>query len=131
MCPNCGRGRPTVKSVKWTTAVAICVGIFSITWLAAAGNIESNSAANLDYERDISAMTFGQNAIREQLKFPSTAEFSEHRYGRISGDEYFYTALVRAENSFGQQPLSRWQVVLEFETDSYSRGEIISVTQTQ
>ena len=52
---------------------------------------------------------------------------SEHKYGSIKGVEYIDPALVRSDNSYRQKPLSRWQVVLEFEPNSHSQGEIISV----
>ena len=91
----------------------------------------SGDHSSRNWDRNVEAMTVGQDAIRQQLKFPFTAKFSEHKYGNISGDEYYYSALVRAENSFGQKTLSSWQVILAFHSGSSNVSHIVQVVQTQ
>jgi len=87
--------------------------------------------ARLDSDRNSETMFMAQEAIRQQLKFPTTARFSEHKYGKLNDSEYFYTALVRAENSFGSKVPMYWHVVLAFQPGTASVSKIISVTQTQ
>ena len=91
----------------------------------------SNPATTLDTHREVATRFASEDAIRQQLKFPSTARFSEREYRQLNDNEYFYTALVRAENSLGNKVPSYWHVVLAFQPGTANVSQIISVTQTQ
>jgi len=91
----------------------------------------NGASFNLLSDRNSEAMFVGQEKIRQRLRFPSTASFSEHKYGKLNDNEYFYTALVRSENSFGNKVPMYWHVVLLFQPGTATVTKVISVTQTQ
>lgn len=95
--------------------------------------LESGNGGNshFTHDRNVKAMTVAQDAIRQKLKFPSSAQFSEQNVGHLNENEYFYTALVRAENSLGNGVPSSWHVVLVFEPGTDTVRTVISVTQTR
>ena len=116
------------KEFKYTMAAIPAILVFLIVF----GDDNGASAvAARKWDRNVEAMTAGQNAIRIQLKFPTTARFSEHKYGPLVGDEYYYTALVRAENSFGQKVPSYWYAIVEFHPGTAQVARIAEVRQTQ
>ena len=111
---------------QWLWLFGVLVFLGSILDCSGGGG-----SSNLNRDRSVEAMTVGQNAIRQQLRFPSTASFSDHKYGKLNGSEYFYTALVRAENTFGNKVPSYWHVVVAFQPGTANVSQVISVTQTQ
>ncbi len=118
-----------VKKMSAWQWIAAFIALVVLSNLVDCGG--SSGQSRLTSDRNVEAMTIGQDAIRQQLKFPTTAKFTEHRYGPINGNEYFYTAMVRAENSLGNKVPMYWTVVLEFDAGSSRVRRVISVTQTQ
>lgn len=112
----------------WQVLGVVAITLFLGAALDCGGG---NGAYNLTRDRSVEAMTVGQDAIRQRLRFPSTASFSEHKYGELNSSEYYYTALVRAENGFGNKVPSYWHVVVAFQPGTADVSQIVSVTQTQ
>jgi hypothetical protein len=49
-----------------------------------------------------------ESAVKAQLKSPSTAEFSDHRWGDRSGGGFILRGSVDSENGFGAMIRSTW-----------------------
>ena len=126
--------RPDAPTGDWTKNLTIWQSlgiIFVFIFFGVIIESGDGGSSNLNRDRSVESMTVGQNTIRQRLRFSSTASFSEHKYGKLNGNEYFYTALVRAENAFGNKVPSNWHVVVAFQPGTANVSQVISVTQTQ
>jgi len=76
----------------------------------------SNSARDNTTSRGIEARTYCEDAIRDRLKAPSTAEFESSYSG--SGP-VVVRGTVDAENSFGAMMRNTFQCTVTFDGDAY------------
>jgi hypothetical protein len=71
------------------------------------GGIALNSAGSRPPDRSGPAVTACENYVKNRLKAPATAKFSDERWGQ-DGDTFTITGAVDAQNSFGALLRSRF-----------------------
>jgi hypothetical protein len=71
------------------------------------------------------SITACQDAVREQLKTPATAKFSEDRVVEQSGATFYVHGIVDAENSFGATLRNRYQCIAN---QSGTRWQVVDVS---
>jgi len=77
--------------------------------LVIGGCVWSGSRANNQHQGPTDASVSScERAVKAQLKSPSTAEFSDHRWGDRSGGGFILKGSVDSENGFGAMIRSTW-----------------------
>lgn len=96
---------------------------------------EEEKAANAEHDKNITIMTLAQEAVKANLKAPSTAKFpwsvEEYQIKETSSDNegmvlYWVSGHVDAENGFGAQIRSNFVVRLEC-TEDLEKYKILDV----
>ena len=105
--PGCGWG-------CWGCLGFIVVGVVAIGITALSGGGSGSNDAEL---RGITAERACEDAVRDALKAPSTAEFADSSSSR-SGSTWTVTGAVDAENSFGAMLRNTFECSVTFQGDS-------------
>lgn len=96
------------------TIAVIAAGFLTLTLTACGGSSGSSTEPTPEDPRvdQVEARLQCENAIKNQLKSPGTAEFSSDRdntYTEIADDGLQVNGWVDSENSFGAQVRGDWQ----------------------
>lgn len=116
-CPKCGAKPP----YRWTLGRMVVAGFILLVVAIAVFSPSSpeDQAARAERMDSASAQVACERAVREQLKAPSTAEFSEQRYGK--GEQpgrWLVAGAVDAQNSFGAKLRNQWQCAVDVAGDT-------------
>lgn len=89
---------------------------------------------NLQNRREPLALVFAERYVREQLKAPRTAKFGRLWDAEVaplagSKDRWVVRNHVDSENSFGAMLRMQFEVIVQFEPESYDRARVVSFTE--
>lgn len=108
-CPHCGASNPTVGNRQIAIRVGIAVVVVGVI-LASMNSGSSSASAPPQRDSESDAYYACRDAIRRQLKAPSTADFPFEGDAHMvrAGDTLAFKSYVDAQNSFGAKLRNYW-----------------------
>jgi len=110
VCKHCGKAQPSKAAVFIVLIFLVFIFIVSII---------GSFSAPTNSDRETDSKIFAKEVIKEILKSPSTAEFSNVRAYELSNekDVWVINGYVDSQNGFGAVIRSVWEVQLDYRNE--------------
>jgi len=119
VCKHCGKKQPTQITKKGVLIVGLIV-LFIVTLGSIGSSTDltqsTQTTQNSVSDRKFSSMAFAESIIKDTLKSPSTAEFTNVQAYELSNlkDVWAVNGYVDSQNSYGAMLRSTWEVQLDY-----------------